>query len=76
MEVLFLKDWLNPATNKVITKGLRAHVMKKKALELIDKGICEEVLPFGVEKAIQKEKEIIELKENITIPKKKKRKLF
>jgi len=50
--------------------------MKKKALELIDKGICEEVLPFGVEKAIQKEKEIIELKENIAIPRKKKRKLF
>ena len=56
MEVLFLKDWLNPATNKVITKGLRAHIMKKKALELIADGICEEVLPFGVEKIIQKEK--------------------
>jgi len=76
MEVLFLKDWLNPATNKVITKGLRSHIMKKKALELIADGICEEVLPFGVEKIIQKEKEIIELKENIALPKKKKRKLF
>ena len=76
MEVLFLKEWLNPATNKVITKGLRAHIMKKKALELIAKGICEEVLPFGVEKIIEKEKEIIELKENIALPKKKKRKLF
>ena len=76
MEVLFLKDWLNPATNKVITKGLMAHIMKKKALELIADGICEEVLPFGVEKIIQKEKEIIELKENIALPKKKKRKLF
>ena len=76
MEVLFLQDWLNPATNKVITKGLRAHIMKKKALELIADGICEEVLPFGVEKIIQKEKEIIELKENIALPKKKKRKLF
>ena len=76
MEVLFLKDWLNPATNKVITKGLRSHIMKKKALELIADGIVEEVLPFGVEKAIQKEKEIIELKENISISRKKKRKLF
>jgi len=76
MEVLFLKDWLNPATNKVITKGLRAHIMKKKSLELIADGICEEVLPFGVDKIIQKEKEIIELKENIELPKKKKRKLF
>jgi len=36
MEVLFLKDWLNLATNKVIRKGLRAHIMKKKALELIE----------------------------------------
>jgi hypothetical protein len=76
MEVLFLQDWLNPATNKIITKGLRAHIMKKKALELIADGIVEEVLPFGVEKAIQKEKEIIELKENISISRKKKRKLF
>ena len=55
MEVLFLKDWLNPATNKVITKGLRAHIMKKKALELIENGICEEVLPFGVEQVIEAE---------------------
>jgi hypothetical protein len=76
MEVLFLQNWMNPATNKIIYKGRRAHIMKKKALELIADGICEEVLPFGVEKIIQKEKEIIELKENIALPKKKKRKLF
>jgi hypothetical protein len=55
MEVLFLKDWLNPATNKVITKGLRAHIMKKKALELIADGIAQEVLPFGVEQVIEAE---------------------
>ena len=72
MEVLFLKDWLNPATNKIIYKGRRAHIMKKKALELIADGIVEEVLPFGVEKIIEKEKEI----NNIELPKKKKRKLF
>jgi hypothetical protein len=45
-------------------------------LELIADGICEEVLPFGVEKIIQKENEIKELKEHIALPKKKKRKLF
>ena len=55
MEVLFLQDWLNPATNKVITKGLRAHIMKKKALELIADGIAQEVLPFGVEQMIEAE---------------------
>ena len=55
MEVLFLRDWLNPATNKVITKGLRAHIMKKKALELIADGIAQEVLPFGVEQVIEAE---------------------
>ena len=76
MEVLFLKDWLNLATNKVITIGLRPHIMKKKALELIANGLCEEVLPFGGETIIQKEKEIKELKEHSALPKKKKRKLF
>lgn len=76
MEVLFLKDWFNPSINKMMYKGYRAHIMKKKALELIADGYCEEILPFGVEKIIQKEKEIIELKETIKLPKKSKRKLF
>jgi hypothetical protein len=55
MEVLFLQDWLNPATNKIIYKGRRVHIMKKKALELIADGIAQEVLPFGVEQVIEAE---------------------
>jgi hypothetical protein len=55
MEVLFLKDWLNLATNKIIYKGRRVHIMKKKALELIADGIAQEVLPFGVEQVIEAE---------------------
>jgi hypothetical protein len=55
MEVLFLQDWMNPATNKIIYKGRRVHIMKKKALELIADGIAQEVLPFGVEQVIEAE---------------------
>jgi len=55
MEVLFLKDWFNLATNKIIYKGRRVHIMKKKALELIADGIAQEVLPFGVEQVIEAE---------------------
>lgn len=55
MEVLFLQDWMNPATNKMIYKGRRVHIMKKKALELIADGIAQEVLPFGVEQVIEAE---------------------
>ena len=55
MEVLFLQDWMNPATNKIIYKGRRVHIMKKKALELIAEGIAQEVLPFGVEQVIEAE---------------------
>jgi len=55
MEVLFLQDWMNPATNKIIYKGRRVHIMKKKALELIAERIAQEVLPFGVEQVIEAE---------------------
>ena len=56
MEVLFLKDWLNPATNKIIYKGRRVHIMKKKALDWIADEIAKGELPFWVEHVIEAEK--------------------
>ena len=47
MEVRFVKDWFNSATNKWISAGRMVHIMRKKALELIEEGYCVEILPFG-----------------------------
>ena len=74
MEVKFVKDWFNPSTNKWIAAGRMVHIMRKKALELIADGYCVEILTFGF---VDESSEPVELKEEIPLPKiKKRKKLF
>lgn len=74
MEVRFVKDWFNPSTNRWISAGRIVHIMRKKALELIAEGYCIEILPFGF---VEESNEPVELKEEIPLPKiKKRKKLF